>query len=64
MDGFVQSVVSIFIIMKLIFSKSSLATPYLTEICGAVGKEDIPLLECEEWLYDALDKYDKLENEE
>eukprot|EP00092_Neocalanus_flemingeri_P038975 GFUD01042429.1.p1 GENE.GFUD01042429.1~~GFUD01042429.1.p1 ORF type:complete len:510 (+),score=178.90 GFUD01042429.1:68-1597(+) len=63
-DGFIHSVVSIFIIMKLIFTKSSLATPYLTEICGAVGKKNIPLIECEEWLYDALDKYDNMENEE
>ena len=61
-DGFIHSVVSIFIIMKLIFTKSSLATPYLSEICGAVGKSNIPILECEEWLYDALDKYDDLEN--
>merc|ERR1712106_334426 len=63
-DGLVQAVVSIFIILKLIFAKSSLATPYLTEICGAVGKENIPLLECEEWLYDALHKYDEDDGEE
>jgi len=62
-DGFIQAVVSIFIILKLIFAKSALASPYLSQICTAVGKKDISLLECEQWIFDALDKYDDIDND-
>ena len=63
-DGFIQAVVSIFIILKLIFAKSSLATPYLSQICTAVGKRDVPLIECEEWIFDALDKYNNIDDDD
>merc|ERR1719320_2352095 len=62
-DGFIQAVVSIFIILKLIFAKSSLASPYLSQICTAVGKRDVPLIECEEWIFDALDKYNNIDDD-
>ena len=62
-DGLIQTVVWLFMVLKLIFGKSPLRAPYMNEICSAVGKKDSSLLECESWIYKALELYDEPENQ-
>ena len=60
-DNMVQSLLSLFVILKLLFarSKSTLATPYLAEICEAEGKSE-DLEECHHWLLTAMQKFEAL----
>jgi len=57
-DSMVHSILSLFVILKLVFSrsKSTLATPYLAEICEAEGRSE-DLEECHSWLLSAMKKF-------
>ena len=62
-DSMVQGILSVFLILKLVFSKSPLAKPYLGELCTAVDQAE-DLEECHHWLIASLQKYDKLNSED
>ena len=58
-DSMVHSILSLFIILKLVFakSKSTMATPYLAEICEAEGRAE-NLENCHKWLLSAMQKFE------
>ena len=62
-DALLHGVLSVFVILKLVLGNSPLATPYLRELCGAVGRQE-ELEECQRWLVAAMERFGDLEAEE
>ena len=61
-DSMVHGVLSLFVILRLVFarSKSTLAMPYLAEICEVEGRSE-DLAECHYWLLAAVQKLESLD---
>jgi len=60
MEGALQGIFSVFLILKLMLSGSPLATPYTQELCTTRQQE---VTDCEALLLSALEKYSSLEEE-
>ena len=63
-DGMVHSILSLFIILKLVFakSKSTMAAPYLAEICEAEDRAE-NLEDCHKWLLSAMQKFEPTQDQ-
>ncbi len=58
MDGFVDALVSVLLMVKLMTAGHPKSKPYYSEICGGIYPT-MPLVDCERKLHGALQKYDQ-----